>query len=274
MKIEREYIGGREKIANFYKLLYFPRIVTTHQYFAALLLCLAPAFAAADQTEWLVAPYGWLPTVSVDQTFDDGSGGGTGGGGAEVLSKIDFAVMLRAEAARGHWGAMLDYIYVSLADQTTYSPLPAINIVIDGDLDLEVLELGGYYRLSGESRGLDLMLGLRRIDIDLGLVLNRQDQPPRPLQLAAAIDDAFIGARYLLPLGERWNATLRADYGFGDSDGTLNVIAGIGVRFSETFGMNVGYRHANIEFEQELEGEQEETDLSLSGPFVGLLFRF
>lgn len=274
MKIEREYIGGREKIANFYKLLYFPRIVTTHQYFAALLLCLAPAFAAADQTEWLVAPYGWLPTVSVDQTFDDGSGGGAGGGGAEVLSKIDFAVMLRAEAARGHWGAMLDYIFVSLADQTTYSPLPAINIVIDGDLDLEVLELGGYYRLSGESRGLDLMLGLRRIDIDLGLVLNRQDQPPRPLQLAAAIDDAFIGARYLLPLGERWNATLRADYGFGDSDGTLNVIAGIGVRFSETFGMNVGYRHANIEFEQELEGEQEETDLSLSGPFVGLLFRF
>jgi hypothetical protein len=140
LKIEREYIGGREKIANFYKLLYFPRIVTTHQYFAALLLCLAPAFAAADQTEWLVAPYGWLPTVSVDQTFDDGSGGGAGGGGAEVLSKIDFAVMLRAEAARGHWGAMLDYIYVSLADQTTYSPLPAINIVIDGDLDLEVLE--------------------------------------------------------------------------------------------------------------------------------------
>ena len=66
---------------------------------AALALCLAPGLAAAD-TEWLLAPYGWLPTVSVDQTFDDGSGGGSGGG-AEVLSKIDFAVMLRAEVARG-----------------------------------------------------------------------------------------------------------------------------------------------------------------------------
>jgi hypothetical protein len=240
---------------------------------ATVLLCLASRFAAAD-TEWLVAPYGWLPTVSVDQTFDDGSGGGSSGGGAEVLSKIDFAAMLRAEMARGHWGAMLDYIFVSLADQTTYSPLPAISIDIEGDLDLEVLELGGFYRLSGEARGLDLMLGLRRIDVDLGIVINRQSQSPQPLQIAAEINDAFVGARYLLPFGERWNLTLRGDYGFGDSDGTLNAIASIGVRFNETFGMNFGYRHANIKFEEDIEGSREDTDISLSGPFVGLMFRF
>jgi opacity protein-like surface antigen len=239
---------------------------------AALALCLAPGIAAAD-TEWLLAPYGWLPSVSVDQTFDDSSGGGSGGG-AEVLSKIDFAVMLRAEVARGRWGAMLDYIYVSLADQTTYSPLPAINIDIDGNLDLEVVELGGFYRLSGESRGLDLLLGLRRIDVDLGIVLSRQGQSPRPLPVAVEIDDAFIGARYRLPFGKRWNTTVRADYGFGDSDGTLNMIAGIGVQFSETVGMHAGYRYANIEFEGDLEGAREETGISLSGPFLGLSFRF
>ena len=259
-------------MANLYKLLYFRRTMKPYLPCAALTLCLAPGLAAAD-TEWLLAPYGWLPTVSVDQTFDDSPDGGSGGG-AEVLSKIDFAVMLRAEVARGCWGTMLDYIYVSLADRTTYSPLPAINIGIDGDLDLEVVELGGYYRLSSESRGLDLLLGLRRIDVDLGIVLNRQDQPPRPLQVTARIDDAFIGARYRLPFGERWDATLRADYGFGDSDGTLNAIAGVGVRFSETVGLHAGYRYANIEFEQDLESAREETDISLSGPFVGLTFRF
>ena len=64
------------------------------------------------------------------------------------------------------------------------------------------------------------------------------------------------------------------DYGFGDSDGTLNVIVGIGVQFGETFGMNFGYRHATIEFEQVLEGVQEGTDISLSGPIVGVSFRF
>lgn len=270
--MRREYIGGFAAIANFYKLLYFHNIMKTCLPLAALALCVAPGLAAAD-TDWFLAPYGWLPTVDVDQTFDDDVDGGSGSD-AEVLSKIDFAVMLRAEVARGRWGTMLDYIYVSLADQTTYSPLPAINIGIDGDLDLEVFELGGFYRLWRESRALDLLLGLRRIDVDLGIVLNRVDRPPRPLRVSAQIDDAFIGARYRLPFGERWNATLRADYGFGDSNGTLNVIAGIGVQFSETIGMHAGYRYANIEFEEILEGVREETGISLSGPFVGLTFRF
>jgi hypothetical protein len=52
------------------------------------------------------------------------------------------------------------------------------------------------------------------------------------------------------------------------------VIAGIGVQFSETTGMHGGYRYANIEFEEILEGVREETGISLSGPFVGLTFRF
>ena len=238
-----------------------------------LFVCLAPSAAAAEQTEWLVAPYGWLPSVSVNQTFDEDPGGGTGGG-AEVLSKIDFVAMLRAEVARGHWGATLDYIYVSLTDQTTYSPLPFINIGIDGDLDLEVLELGGIYRLSGQADGLHLILGLRRINVDLGIVFGRQDESFRSLQVAAEIDDVFLGGRYRVALGKRWEASLRGDYGFGDSDGTLNVIASIGVRFNETVGMSFGYRYVTIEFENDRESTPESTEILLSGPFVGLLFRF
>jgi hypothetical protein len=245
----------------------FPRI-------AALLVGLLPGFAAAGDTEWLLAPYGWLPTVDVDQTFDDGSGGGGGSSGAEVLSKLDFAAMLRAEVARGRWGAMFDYIHVSLADQTTLSPLPAISIDIDGDLDLNVLELGTFYRVSGEARGIDLMLGVRRIDVDLGLVLTRQDLQPRPLDVSAEVEDLFLGARYRHPFGKRWDFSLRGDYGFGDSDGTVNLLAGIGVRFNDTFGMKFGYRHADIELEVEVEGAPETMEIVLSGPYVGLLFRF
>lgn len=241
---------------------------------AALLAGLVPGLAAAEETDWLLAPYGWLPTVSVDQSFDDGSGGGGGSGGAEVLSKIDFVAMLRAEVARGRWGAMLDYIYVSLADQTTFSPLPAIRIDIDGDLDLQVLELGGFYRGSNEAHGVDVLLGVRRIDVDLGLVLTRQGQPSRPLDIAAEVDDFFLGARYRLPFGERWDFTLRGDYGFGDSDGTVNLIAGIGAQFNDTFGMKFGYRHADIQFEADVEGAPETMEILLSGPFVGLLVRF
>lgn len=236
-----------------------------------LVVCIAPRLATAD-TEWLIAPYGWLPSVSVDQGFDDGSGGGDGGG--EVISKIDFVAMLRLEASRNRWGAMLDYIYVSLADQATLSPLPLITIDAAADFDLEVLELGGFYRLRGDRSNIDLIFGLRSIDVDLGVVLDRQNQPPRPLQIAADINDAFIGARYRLAFGERWDFSVRGDYGFGDSDGTLNVITGFGLHFNDTFGMKFGYRYANIEFEEDVEGSREKTDITLSGPFVGLLFRF
>jgi hypothetical protein len=274
-KKERESIGRLSPFANFYKLLYFRRIMTIRTWIVVASVCLVPpVVAASDDAEWLIAPYGWLPSVSVDQSFDDGSGGEPGGGGAEVLSKLDFAAMLRAEVARGHWGAMLDYIYVSLADQTTFSPLPLINIDIDADLDLSVLELGGYYRLTRDASNLDLLLGWRRIDIKLGVVLNRQDQPPSPFDVNAVVDDAFLGARYRLPLGNRWNVSLRGDYGFGDSDGTLNLIAGVGLQFNDTLGMAFGYRHATVEFEEVVEGVLETTDISLSGPFVGLLFRF
>ena len=246
----------------------------SHLRFAVLCLCLSPALAAAAETEWLLAPYGWLPSVSVDQTFDDGSGSGGGGVGAEVLSKIDFVAMLHGEVARGNWGAMLDYIYISLADQLAYAPLPAIDIRIDSDLDIEVVELGAFYRLSGEDRGIDLLLGLRRIDIDLGIAIDRQNSPPLSLRVAPKIDDAFLGARYRLPFGERWDVSLRADYGFGDSDGTLNLLAGIGLRVNDTFGFKFGYRHATIEFEEEIDNSPETTDISLSGPFAGLLIRF
>lgn len=103
---EREYIGRLSIFANFYKLLYFRRIMTIRTWMVLASVCFAPVVVAADETQWLIAPYGWLPSVSVDQTFDDG----TGGGGAEVLSKVDFAAMLRAAGSTS--------VYCSASDST------------------------------------------------------------------------------------------------------------------------------------------------------------
>jgi hypothetical protein len=216
---------------------------------AALILSLAPALACADDVEWLVAPYGWLPSVTLDQSFDDGSGGEDG-------------------------GAMLDYIYVSLADQASISVPPLIEIDTESDLDLEVLELGGFYRQSGEGFGIDYLFGLRNINADIEIVSSRQDLPPTTVGVSAQVTDVFFGARYRRSLGKHWALALRGDYGFGDSDGTLNVLATIGLRFNETVGLNFGYRHATIRFEEDIDGSQETTDISLSGPYIGLSFRF
>ncbi len=240
---------------------------------STLVLSLLSVPTAADGVDWVIAPYGWLPSVSVDQSFDDGSGGDDGGS-SEVLSKIDFAVMLRVEAAGDRWGAMLDYIYVSLADQTSISRPPVIDINIESDLDLDVLELGGFYRQSRESSNVDYLFGLRNINADIGIISSPQNLPATTVGVSAQVTDVFFGARYLRSLGKHWDLALRGDYGFGDSDGTLNLLASIGLRFNETIGLSFGYRHATIEFEDDVDGSQEKTDISLSGPYVGLLFRF
>jgi opacity protein-like surface antigen len=247
--------------------------MTPRALLSTLVLSLLSAPAAADGVDWVIAPYGWLPSVSVDQSFDDGSGGDDGGS-SEVLSKIDFAVMLHVEAAGARWGAMLDYIYVSLADQTSFSVPPVIDINIEGDLDLDVLELGGFYRQTRENSGIDYLFGLRNINADIGVVSTRQDLPPATVGISAEVTDVFVGARYLRSIGKSWNLGLRGDYGFGDSDGTLNLLATIGLQFNETIGLKFGYRHATIEFEEDLDGAPETTDISLSGPFVGVAFSF
>lgn len=123
-----------------------------------LLLALVPATTAAQETEWLVAPYGWLPDIMLGQS-SDGSGGGISA--SDLLEKTDATGMIRIEAARNQWGVSLDYIFLGLSDEQTV-PLtlpisPAASV--RGELDLDVLELSGIYRPSGDAEGNTNILG-------------------------------------------------------------------------------------------------------------------
>ena len=69
-------------------------------YVTALLLILTPVLAAADEAEWLVAPYLWLSDVSLDQS----SGVSGSISASDLLDKTDLAGMIRMEAARNRWG--------------------------------------------------------------------------------------------------------------------------------------------------------------------------
>ncbi len=68
--------------------------------------------------------------------------------------------------------------------------------------------------------------------------------------------------------------TLRGDLSFGDSEGTINLLASVAYRFNKTFALNLGYRHVEIEFEDNASGVSETTDIEMSGPLLGFLFRF
>jgi len=242
---------------------------------AAMLLLLTATSAQAQETVWLVAPYGWLPDISLAQS---GGGDSPSGGisGEDLLSKTDTTGMIRVEAARGRFGVTVDYLFISLSDQGVFETpgplLPSINI--RAELDVQVLEVGGFYRPSGDDRGFDYLVGVRSIDSDETLLATPEDGPTQRFDTGSRLTDLFVGARYLYRFNDRWDLGVRGDIGFGESDGTVNVIVSGGYRFPGPFALQLGYRYVNLEYTETVNGDDETTEIEFNGPFVGALFRF
>jgi len=66
----------------------------------------------------------------------------------------------------------------------------------------------------------------------------------------------------------------RGDIGFGESDGTVNLIVSGGYRFPGPFALQLGYRYVNLEYTETVGDAEETTEIEFTGPFVGALFRF
>ena len=239
---------------------------------AALTMLLNPAVSDAQEAEWLLAPYLWLSDVTLDQS----SGVSGGISASDLLDKSDSAGMIRVEAAWNRWGIMVDYLWVSASESRVLFPgplPPSLNVNVE--LDVSVVELGGFFRPSGTDRGVDYLFGVRNLNVDKTLLATPGGGgPTERFDSDSQLTDAYVGARFLHRFNDDWDLTLRGDYGFGDSDGTLNLLGSVGYRFNQTFALNLGYRHLAFEFEETVSGGVETTDITLSGPVLGFLFRF
>jgi hypothetical protein len=239
----------------------------------SILISSALPARAADEIEWLVAPYLWLPDVSLDQAPD---GGGGGISGKDLLEKTDAAGMIRVEAARNHWGVTADYLYLSVSDSRDVpaSTPPGSTAFAQGDLDLTVFEIAGFFRPSAEEQGINYLVGLRSIRAEKVLLVTPQSGPTQRFDSDESVTDVLFGARYLHRFTDRWDLNLRADYSLGDSEGTWNLLASAGFRFNELFAINLGYRHASLEYREFTDEGANTTSIELSGPLLGFLFRF
>lgn len=240
------------------------------------LLLLPPAGMAQDRVEWLVAPYGWLPDIGLKQTGGDPGDGGEGISGSDLLDKTDAVGMIRVEAARNRWGLMLDYISLDLSDsRLIQTPGPLVpDIRVRAEVDLTVLELGAVYRPSGEERGIQYLFGYRGIDSEKTLLVTPEGDTTQRLDGDEGLADIFLGARYIHRFNKYIDATIRGDYSFGESEGVVNLQASVGFRFLRNVAVQGGYRHAVLEYEEKEEGATITTEIELSGPFLGLVFRF
>lgn len=256
------------------------RQTNTCKYALAISLLLgAPGFAASAESdgEWLVAPYFWGPDITLDNKT---TGGGADIGISDLLDKTDGAGMVRVEYRRRQWGVLVDYIFMALSDQRTVMPPPtAPNVFVQANLDLDIWELGAFYRQSGDARsGFDWLFGFRRIIQEQLLLLTPDVNNPvtRRIDSREKYTDAFIGARFLYPLGEQFDLSARVDVSAGDTEGTSNILASVGYRFPSRYqiALHLGYRHTVLQLRDSSGTEVIDTEITLSGPFLGLLFRF
>jgi len=267
--------------------------VSCRRVIAATTLALAGALSAApseaDDWQFAVTPYVWLPNIEGTGDFatpPDGEGRpDVEVGPVDYLERLEFALMLAGEARKGNWSLRTDLVYVDFGHQhssvrSVTGPGGVVEFPVNTgtttSLDgLEWQGTLGYVLVSSPHVSFEILGGFRYLDIRFDLdwefdaPLNLLPQSGHSSQ-DVTLWDAIVGAHGRFTFGDgHWFIPYHVDIGAGDSDLTWQLLTGVGYAFS--WGdLLLDYRH--------LEYDQKHGDLlqgmRLSGPAVGVAFRF
>jgi hypothetical protein len=260
----------------------------TWRLIAAAMLASATFAAHAEDWQFSVTPYIWLPNIEGDGTAAPPPGGGAPAfevGPVDYLDNLDFVLMLAAEARRGRWSLRSDVIYIDFSNQhsavkTVSGPGGAVEFPVNAGTTsaltgIEAQATIGYWLVELPKRSVEIFGGLRYLEISFDLdwefeaPLDLLPQSGRIEQGAAPVD-VIVGTNARYGLGDgKWFVPLRADIGTGDSAFTWQLTTGAGYSFSWGDLLLV-YRQ--LEYQQD-DGELLER-LALSGPALGASFRF
>jgi len=262
------------------------------------------AAASADEWQFSVLPYLWLPSIEgqLKYSLPPGSGGdpSVGVGPINWLELINFGFLVNATARKGRFSIASDLVYLSLSsdgdsrllslEATIPGPGGVVKIPVAADLnvsnqtDLDGLQWSvvlGYALLDREGAVVDLIAGARYFSVDLETTWNLSAEVTVPggtevfpasgtVGASDSLWDVVVGVRGRWSVGEsRWSVPYYLDAGTGDSDLTLNASIGLLYDFSWG-GAGLFYRH--------LEYDQSDDDLlqnfSFSGPALGVRLTF
>jgi len=260
------------------------RIAVAAVVFSAGFFVLPKQSVAAD-LEWTIAPYLWASDVGLDITVNNDPVIGTNVPFNDLVDKLDGAFMLHLEMKGDRFGTMFDSIYIKLADNAVVPVGPGGpilgDVLVSTDLTLTLYEFAAFYRFGSNAPGssaFDILAGVRQVDIDqnLAIVLPGPGMTPVGASIDISETDFIIGGRLAGSFNDRWSYRIRADYGSGGTEGTINALAAVGYTFGQTglFSLELGYRYFDLELKKDADGSLLESDLTMSGPMLGLVFRF
>ena len=240
-------------------------------------LWLPPAGAQAADWEWTIAPYLWGSDISLDLTANNEPVIGGDVAFSDLIDKLEAAFLIHFEGRAGKPGFFVDVLYLSLGDDTTTSPDPPLpgGTMVHSELDSGFYEAGGLYRFIDDGQILDLLYGARVIDMSQEHDVTLPSTLTTKIETSNTLLDGFVGLRYGHSMGNRWDLEIRGDMGAGDTDLTWNFIGTFGVRFGKTgtYSMRFGWRYLDVDVEtRSTSGIDVETDLTLSGPAIAMVF--
>lgn len=250
--------------------------VRTTSIAVALLLATAlsgSAIAATHDGQWRVGAeiYLWgadtnittAPGQDVEVEFDD------------VVSNLEMAFMGALVARKDRWSWFGDLMYVGIdASNTVPATIPGVPTPLDAAVRIEqdawIVTVGGGYELSSTSdSNVDFVGGIRYFDLSTDLSVDFGGGLAGTLNDSSDVLDVVVGIKGQTALAHKWTLGYHADVGTGDSDLTYQALVDFNYSFSKV-ALGIGYRF----LKWDLDDKGYLDDFQISGPYVGLIFRF
>jgi hypothetical protein len=227
--------------------------------------------AAAPGWQVTLTPYLWVAGVSGDaalprQTRDFDADFG------DILSNLQVGAMGILEARYGRVGILLDALTLTIENDVS---TPRSVLFRGGSARLTTTELSvlGLVRVVEEPGwNLDLGAGIRSWWIDSKVSLNPGLAARRSASGSASITDPILALRFHANLSDRIGLTAYGDIGGFETGSQLTwqLIGTLNWRATDSITAHVGYRHVAVD----LSRGSVDLDIALSGPVVGVSFRF
>jgi hypothetical protein len=266
------------------------RVALLYAAAAALLPQAAHAQGSADAWQWRASIYGWFPSISGSTRFPTGGGGPSIDVDSDaILDALKMTFMGALDVRKGSWGLFNDLLYVDLGDSKSASRDFAIGqagvpagVDLNADLDLKTWAwtfAGSYAIVDTPQNTTQLLFGGRMLSLEQKLDWSFNGDIG-PLGLpgrsgSAEVDktywDAIVGLKGVAGLSadRRWVLPYYVDVGTGQSRLTWQAMAGIGYSF-DWGTTTLAWRYLDYEFDPNAAIQ----DVSLSGPFLGVTFRW
>jgi len=254
---------------------------TTHRPLAAALCGIAAALAslpAAAQTapptdawQFELIPYLWTPGIRSDLKLGPLPGSTVSVNSTSLLKALDMGAMGTLEARKGDWGGLLDLQYVKLGVSNQY--LGGLGGGYDITFKQTIATLAGFYRVvNTPSVTVEALAGVRYANIKTNVNVNiapTMRGVGRQIEDSSNSTSGILGARVILPVGDKWSLMGHLDVGAGSSTTNLQAIVGASYQYSPVTSFKFGYRYLGYKRDDDLVNKA-----AMAGFYAGLGFRF